>query len=331
MDAANQAEPCCQLCSDPLKASQEDIPQGTRRVMEGQQRAFYYGYWIKAYDPPTETLQERKRLIEGLTRRLFNHVEHGLNIPGRRLNEARRAYDSEPDPKRKRVKGAMLAGALFNRAADIFTKLVEMQALGIEIETDNALMRECGAHLLEALSLGKMVLHRSGEEGIDELWGEPFKAFTIPLEDFYESRYVKIALTMRDIDVIVESMIGIFGSLPVFSDLSARLQAFGCAAKIKCETLRTDQDVFELWTSFVVAGEEVVAVCRKSDPSWSPEERQGYIDARTLIYRGRDLLSDITRARTPMGKSTKDYIEKCEIFSQKYAHILRATRFADQL
>lgn len=328
MDAASQAEPCCTLCADPLKASQEDLPQGTRRVMDGQQRAYYYGYWIKAYDPPTETLQERKRLIEGLTRRLFNHVEHGLNIPGRRLNEARRAYDTEPDPKRKRVKGAMLAGALFNRAADIFTKLVEMQALGIEIETDNALMRECGEHLLEALSLGKMVLHRSGEEGIDELWGEPFKAFTIPLEDFYESRYVKIALTMRDIDVIVEAMIRIFGSLPVFADLAERLQAFGCAAKIKCETLRTDQDVFELWTSFVVAGEEVVAVCRKSDPSWLPEERQGYIDARTLIYRGRDLLSDITRARTPMGKSTKDYIEKCEIFSQKYAHILRDTRFS---
>jgi hypothetical protein len=330
MDAASQAEPCCNLCADPLKASAEDLPQGTRRVMEGQQRAFYYGYWIKAYDPPTETLQERKRLIEGLTRRLFNHVEHGLNIPGRRLNEARRAYDTEPDPKRKRVKGAMLAGALFNRAADIFTKLVEMQSLGIEIEPDNALMRECGEHLLEALSLGKMVLHRSGEEGIDELWGEPFKAFTIPLEDFYESRYVKIALTMRDIDFTVEAMIRIFGGLPVFADLAARLQSFGCAAKIKCETLRTDQDVFELWTSFVVAGEEVVAICRKSDPSWSPEERQGYIDARTLIYRGRDLLSDITRARTPMAKSTKDYIEKCEIFSRKYAHILLETRFSDQ-
>ena len=297
--------------------------------MDGQQRAFYYGYWIKSYDPPTETLQERKRLIEGLTRRLFNHVEHGLNIPGRRLNEARRAYNSEPDPKRKRVKGAMLAGALFNRAADIFTKLVEMQSLGIEIDSDNALMRECGEHLLEALSLGKMVLHRSGEEGIDELWGEPFKAFTIPLEDFYESRYVKIALTMRDIDLTVEAMVRIFGDLPVFAGLTQRLNAFSCAAKIKCETLRTDEDVFELWTSFVVAGEEVVAVCRKSDPAWTPAERQGYIDARTLIYRGRDLLSDITRARTPMPKSTKDYIEKCEIFSQKYAEVLRETRFSD--
>lgn len=323
------AEPCCDECTGPLVESNEDIAQGTRRTIDGQLRAFYYGYWIKAYPPPVDTLQERKRLIEGLTRRLFNHVEHGLNIPGRRLQEARHAYDEETDPKRKRVKGAMLAGALFNRAADIFTKLVEMQTLGIEIQHDNALMRECGNNLLEALSLGKMVLHRSGEEGIDELWGEPFKAFTVPLEDFYESRYLKIALTMRDIDRITVEMIRLFADLPVFEGLTERLLGFACAAKVKCETLRTDENVFEVWTSFVVAGEEVVALCRKSDPVWSPEERQGYVDARSLIYKGRDLLSDITRARTPMPKSTKDYIEKCEIFRKKYAQILEKTQFAD--
>ena len=39
-----------------------------------------------------------------------------------------------------------------------------------------------------------------GEEGIDELWGEPFRAFSIPVEDFYESRYIKIGQIMRDID-----------------------------------------------------------------------------------------------------------------------------------
>ena len=96
----------------------------------------------------------------------------------------------------------MLAGAIFNRATDIFTKLVEIQALGVTIEYDNALMRECGEHLQEALTLGKMVLHRSGEEGLDELWGEPFKAFAFTIEEFYNSRYVKIAQAMRAIDEI---------------------------------------------------------------------------------------------------------------------------------
>ena len=85
-------------------------------------------------------------------------------------------------PTRRRIKGGMLAGALFNRATDIFTKLVEIQTLGVEIPSDNALLRECGEYFQEALELGKMVLHRSGEEGIDELWGEPLKAFSFPIE-----------------------------------------------------------------------------------------------------------------------------------------------------
>ena len=171
------------------------VSDGTERVFDGQRRVYYDGYWIKAYDAPADTLTAKKRLIEALTRRLFNHVEHGVNIPGTRLEEARHAFDTEPDPKRRRVKGAMLAGALFNRAADVFTKVVEVQTLGIEIRSDNALMRQCGEHLQEALALGRMVLHRSGEEGIDELWGEPFKAFAFPIEEFYKSRYIKIAQT----------------------------------------------------------------------------------------------------------------------------------------
>ncbi|XXZ39551.1 hypothetical protein WME95_36345 [Sorangium sp. So ce327] len=151
------------------------IPLGKKQIIDGQLRVYYYGYWIKAYEAPADTLLAKERLIEALTRRLFNHVEHGINVPGKRLDEARLAFESETDPQRKRVKGAMLAGAIFNRATDIFTKLVEIQELGVTIEPDNALMRECGEHLLEALTFGKMVLHRSGEEGLDELWGEPFR------------------------------------------------------------------------------------------------------------------------------------------------------------
>src|SRR3569832_1656012 len=101
-----------------------------------------------------------------------------------------------------RVKGARLAGALCNRAIDLITKAVELQALGIEIRSSDPLMRLCGDHLQEALALGRLVLHRSGEEGIDELWGEPFKAFAFPIEDFYRSRYMKIVTTLRAIDQI---------------------------------------------------------------------------------------------------------------------------------
>ena len=167
---------------------QDNPPEGTRRNFDGQERVFYDGYWIKTYDVPADTLEAKKKLIEALTRRLFNHTEHGMNIPGTRLAEARATYEAETDPAKKRVKGAMLAGALFNRATDIFRKLVDLQTCGCEILSDNPLMRECGKCLLDAMDLGRCVLHRSGEEGIDELWGEPFRAFSIPLEDFYESR-----------------------------------------------------------------------------------------------------------------------------------------------
>ncbi len=119
-----------QILTSPLKTD-EDLPEGTRRVIDGLERVFYDGYWIKTYPVPKDTLEAKKKLIEALTRRLFNHTEHGLNIPGTRLREARESYESETDTARKRVKGAMLAGALFNRAADIFRKLVELQACGI--------------------------------------------------------------------------------------------------------------------------------------------------------------------------------------------------------
>src|SRR3954453_7139464 len=159
------------------QAAGPPVADGTIRTIDSVPRIHHEGYWIKIYPVPEDTLEAKRKLIEALTRRLFNHVEHGVNIPGTRLDEARRAYETETDPRRARVKAAMLAGALFNRAADVFTKIVEIQALGIEIRPDNALMKQCGEHLQEALSLGRNVLHRSGEEGIDELWGEPFKAF----------------------------------------------------------------------------------------------------------------------------------------------------------
>lgn len=299
--------------------SQDDpTPLGTRRVIDGQKRGYYYGYWVKIYDVPADTLQAKKRLIEALTRRLFNHVEHGLNIPGWRLDEARGAYENEMDPKRRRVKGAMLAGALFSRATDIFTKLVEMQSLGIEIQPDNALMRECGRHLQEALSLGRLVLHRSGEEGIDELWGEPFKAFSVPLEEFYESRYVKIALTMRDIDRIAATLVATFSCIPLFRGMETITHEFGSAARIKCETLRTDKDIFDMWATFVVAGESLVGMVPDADESWPLPQRQALAEARRLVTQGRDLVSYITRARTPMPKSTAEWEARCARFVACY-------------
>jgi hypothetical protein len=299
-------------------SSTSEILSGTKRSVDGQWRVYYDGYWIKAYDVPADTLSAKKALIEALTRRLFNHVEHGLNIPGFRLEEARRAFETEIDPQKQRVKGAMLAGALFNRATQVFTKVVDIQALGVEIRSDNALMRQCSEHLQEALALGRMVLHRSGEEGIDELWGEPFKAFAFPIEDFYRSRYIKIAQTMRAIDGIAEGMARTFEGLSMFSGIGPLIADIAQAARAKCEVLHTDPEIFDVWASFVAAAERLSGFqpATSAEPSLADEHYAW--QGRELIGRGKDLISYITRARVPMPKSTREWLERCDRYRQSY-------------
>lgn len=296
----------------------DTVEFGTRKIIDGMERVFYYGYWIKTYEPPADSLSAKKRLIDALTRRLFNHVEHGINVPGVRLNEARQAFDTEQDFELKRVKGAMLAGALFNRATDIFTKLVDLQAVGVTIQSDNALMRECGRCLQEALELGKMVLHRSGDEGIDELWGEPFKAFSIPVESFYESRYIKIGQAMRDIDSIGNDLCTSLECCPLYPEVRKRIEDFTTMAKIKCETLRTDGDIFDVWARFTVAGERLNTVHAELPAKPSEQQLRAADQGQFLVRRARDLIYDITRARVSMPKSTGEFKELCDRFRAQH-------------
>ena len=291
-------------------------PEGTRRVLDGRERVFYDGYWIRTYPTPANSLEAKRRLIEALTRRLFNHTEHGLNIPGTRLAEARTRYEEEADPAIKRVKAGMLAGALFNRAADIFRNLVDLQECGVEIKSSDALMRECGRCLLEAMELGRFVLHRSGEEGIDELWGEPFRAFTTPIEEFYESRYIKIGQTKRDIDGIADTMVATFTKIPAFARIESLIRDFARAARVKTETLRTDPDIFDVWPQLVTAGERLAnfAPDEGAEVIYNISDGHSISDGLQLIRAGRDLIFFITRARTPMPKSTSEYIERCHVY-----------------
>ncbi len=303
-----------------------EVSRGTKQVVDGRLRVYYDGYWVKTYEAPADSLLAKKQLIEALTRRLFNHVEHGLNVPGSRLAEARAAYDSEADPRRKRVKAGMLAGALFNRAADVFTKLVELQAMGVVVEADNDLMRQCGEHLQEALTLGKLVMHRSGDEGIDELWGEPFKAFAYPIEDFYKSRYVKIAMTMAAIDRIGDALIETFGALRMFSGIDRLIREYAKAARAKCETLRTDPDIFEVWTSFAVSGETLCNYHPQLFAVVGPSEQHWAMEGMKLIREGRRLIEYVTRARVPMPKSAREFIERCQLYRSECAPILAPDR-----
>ncbi|MES9861299.1 MAG: hypothetical protein ABW157_04355 [Candidatus Thiodiazotropha sp. LLP2] len=296
----------------------DEIPQnGSMKNIDGVKHIFYDGYWIKRYHAPVDNLSDKKLLIQSLTRRLFNHMEHGINIPGRLLDKVRADYEAESEPSRKRVRGAMLAGALFNRAADIFNELVELEACGVHIKTENELMRTCGECLQEALELGKLARHRNGDAGIDELWGEPFKAFVMSIEDFYQSRYVKIALTMQNIDKVAGHMIGCLRNNQGHKELQSMIRNYACMARRKCEILRTDPDIFDAWVEFVVAGEAITNYTAQQAESKADSGILDEIDSRYMLEQGVELIADITRARTSMPSSTKRYLSLCEQFKSR--------------
>lgn len=294
--------------------TEENTPNGTIREINGKPCIFYEGYWIKHYDPMEDSLETKKYLIEALTRRLFNHVEHGINMPGERLDEARQAYESEQNPELKRVKGAMLAGALFNRGIDIFRKLVALGEHEVRSPRSRELLHECGQYLLEALEMGKLVRHRSGDEGIDELWGEPFRAFTVPISSFYETRYIKIAQTMRAIDRISTAMVAAFSNSHLFSNAEGLIREFAEVAKLKTETLRTDPVIFEVWPKFVVASERLLGVglVERNNESctacWEVDE------GNRLLKEGVSLITHLVRARVPMPKSSQFFIDRCNAY-----------------
>jgi hypothetical protein len=294
-------------------------PNGTRRTLFGKACVFYDGYWIRYYAPPKDTLSARKSLIEHLSRRLFHHAEPGINTPGNKLEIARENHDREQNPARKRVAAAMLAGALFNRATDIFTTVVELQLKGVAINPRDELMRQCGRYFQEALTLGQQVKHRSGHEGIDELWGEPFKVFTMPIDAFYESRYVKIAQTMRDIDNIARILSDALIFQPGFAGIDQHISNFAESAKLISETMRSESSIFDVWPRFVAASEVLEDFTPVlADPA-DLSARQHAEQGSRLLQDGRNLMTWLSGARVPMPKSKREFIERCEAFAREQA------------
>ncbi len=300
-----------------LLASATPPDNGERRTVDGADYIHFHGYWVRYYPPLEESLASRKTLIDHLTRRAFHHTEPGINTPGERLDTARAYYMNQSDPAMKRVNAAMLAGALFNRATDIFTAIVELEEKGVRISRDNELMRACGDYFKEALELGREVRHFSGEEGIDELWGEPFRAFTLPITAYYESRFIKVAQAMANIDKVVLSLCGMFCSRPEFAEIAPLLEDYASAAKHECETMKSDVCIFEIWPRFVATGEALGNVQPRIQKDCSRECRYVMEEAQKTLIAGRNLINWIARARVPMPRSTAAYFARCEALRER--------------
>ncbi len=292
------------------------IDSRPRKTIGDRDYILYDDYWIRFYEPPEDSYRARRDLIDALTRRTFHHSEPGINTPGYRLELARERYQEQQQADLKRVNAAMLAGALFNRATDILTSVVELEEKDIHIDRHNELLRECGQCFREALELGTQVRHVSGEEVVDELWGEPFKVFTLPLKDYYESRYIKIAQTMRTIDSVARRMAEVFGVRHEFPGITAHIEHYAQVAKRYTEMMKADPDFFNLWPEYVVSGDRLVG--------YAPEQRDydrllfddpRFLHGCMLLKAGKDLISHVSGVRVPMRKSTRNYLELLDAFA----------------
>jgi hypothetical protein len=295
---------------------------GTVREIEGKSCVFYDGYWIRRYEVPKDDAAARRELIEQLTKRVFHHTEAGINTPGYNLSEARLGYENESDPECKRVNAAMLAGALLNRGSDIFTIIFELRQRGIEIEPTNELMLECESCFIEAFDLGKQVRHYSGEEGLDELWGEPLKVFYTPVAEFYESRYIKIAQTMGALDDLALQLSETFMDIPGFAGVIELIAQYCRAAKLESETIKSDPAIFRVWPEFVVAGDHLTAF--EAEPGMTKERRAMAVQGAKLVREGKRLIEWIAFARVPMPKTTENFFSRCVQFKRAAASIRAA-------
>lgn len=304
------------------EASLTPTANGTIGTVNDLQCIFYDGYWIRHYVVPTDEDVARRELIDSLTKRVFHHTEPGINTPGYKLKNARAAYDREDDPERKRVNAAMLAGALLNRGSDIFGILFQLKQRGIEITEKNELLNECESCFLEALDLGKQVRHYSGEEGLDELWGEPLKVFSTPIADYYESRYIKIAQTMAAIDEITDKVAQVIRTSSAFDGAEQLLNAFSLAANHEIEIMKTDPAIFEIWPKFVATGDRLSRF--EADTSAAGAASEFIKEGNDLIREGKKLIQWIAFARVPMPTSTVTFLAKCTAYIAQATPVIAA-------
>ncbi len=305
---------------------EKEIKNGTKKDIDGKPCIYYDGYWIRRYELQTDSLTVKKRTIDQLTRRVFHHVEPGINTPGYRLDEIRKIYEEESDPARKRVKGGMLAGALLNRGRDILTTIVSLEESGVKIETDNDLLKECGKCFLEALELGKNIKLANGGEGLNELWGEPFKAFSVPMDEFFQSRYIKVAQTMSEIDQITDILIKIINQASGIEEIKPKIIELGESAKLACETLRSDPVNFEIWPRYVAAKESFEEFVPQMPGDPGSEEYRKHQQACELIREGGSLLLDLSIVRVPMPKSMQKFFERCNEYLDKCSDVYKKRR-----
>ena len=169
-----------------------------------------------------------------------------------------------------------------------------------------------------ALEYGKHIRPLHGSEELDELWGEPFKAFTMPIDQFLENRYIKMAQAINDIDRVGKTLMELFETDEIFAGVPEMIGELAVAAKLAIETDKRDPDIIYIWPRLVAAA-DVLNNFEPVIPEGSSYRvrtmgRRGVL----LIREGTELILDLANIRVPKPKSTEGLIGRCQAFSKRY-------------
>jgi len=278
-------------------------PARRKRVIDGQTRGLLLRLLgsSRPTRSPADTLEAKKDLIAALTRRLFNHTEHGLNRARHAPRRGASRLRAGNRPRAAQDQGRHAGRRIIQSGHGVFTQLVEIQRLGVDIQSDNPLMRACGRTPEGSAGARQAGAARGrGEEGIDELWGGALQGGSCSRSRAStKAATSKIAETMRDIDAIADTLIGTFADLPAFRrHRDGRCRARG-GGQGQDETLRTDPDLFEVWTTFVAAAERLAFFEPRLPADASVRAKQEVSDALQLIPREQGPHHLRHRARVP--------------------------------
>jgi hypothetical protein len=105
----------------------------------------------------------------------------------------------------------------------------------------------------------------------------------------------------------------------MFAGVEPLIVTFARAAWIKCETLHTDPEIFDVWSTFVAEGEKLTEFQPRLSQRPSLDERLRAAQGLALIADGVTLLTSVTRARVPMPKSGREYLERIDRYRAAWA------------
>ena len=296
-----------------------------KRTIDGQERVHYYGYWVKTYPVPADTLYAKKELIAALTRRLFNHtetpVERAGYSPRRSAPRLLRGNGSTAPPRQGRDAGGRVVQPCHGHLHPSWWRSRRSASRSCPtMPSCSSAGNICRKHWNSA----SWCCTVAAKKASTSCGASPSRRSCCP------SRISTRAATSRSRKRCGTSTVSPT-LVTTFVDLTpspASRRAVGVRAGGEDQErdpahrfghLRRMDHVRRVRRAPVRVRAELVREA-------APRAHQEVADARRLIAQGKDLITYITRARVPMPKSTREFIERCERFRGWCTALLPGTR-----